>query len=113
MGSELHGIPVILYEKQKTGTDPFGRPEYSEVPVTVENVLVGQPTSEEIVDTFELTGKKVVYTLGIPKGDTHVWTDRRVGFFGEIFHVIGKPVQGIEELIPLDWNKKVQVEQIE
>lgn len=113
MGSRLHGIPVILYEKQKTGSDPFGRPEYEEVPVTVENVLVGQPTSEEIVDTFELTGKKVAYTLGIPKGDTHVWTDTRVGFFGEIFHVIGKPVQGIEDLIPLDWNKKVQVEQIE
>lgn len=113
MGSRLHGIPVILYEKQKIGLDPFGRPEYTEVPVTVENVLVGQPSSEELVSTFELTGKRTIYTLGIPKGDTHVWSGKKVSFFGETFRVIGKPVQGIESMIPLDWNRKVQVEQIE
>ena len=48
-----------------------------------------------------------------PKGDDHVWTDRTVEFFGETFRTIGNPTQGIDELIPLDWNKKVKVERYE
>lgn len=106
----LKGITVTLYEKTQAGTDGFNRPIYTEDPVQVENVLIGQPDTEEVLDTLELTGKKIVYTLGIPKGDTHVWTDRKVGFFGDTFHVISEPEQGIESMIPLDWNKKVKVE---
>lgn len=105
-------MTVVLYEKHMTGTDPFDRPVYEEEAVPVENVLVGEPTSQEIVDTLNLTGKRIAYTLGIPKGDTHVWTDRSIGFFGEMFRAVGAPVQGIEGLIPLDWNKKLHVERI-
>lgn len=101
---------MTLYDKTMTGTDGFGRPVYEDSPVDVENVLVGIPTSQEIVDTLELTGKRVAYTLGIPKGDTHTWTDRKISFFGEDFRAIAAPVQGIEDMIPLSWNKKVQVE---
>ena len=110
MGSRIHGMTVTLYNKVQDSTDPFGRPIWKDVPEAVENVIVGQPTSQEILDTYNLTGKKAVYTLGIPKGDTHVWTDRKISFFGEDFKAISFPVQGIEELIPLDWNKKIQVE---
>lgn len=113
MGRKPHGITILLYEKTKTGTDNFGRPEYSESAIEVENVIVGEPSAQEITDTLNLTGKRLAYTLGIPKGDTHTWTDRKVGFFGEVFHVIGPPSQGIEDMIPLDWNKKVQVERFE
>lgn len=110
---KIHGITVLLYDKQKTGIDAFGRPVYSEIPVAVDNVLVGEPAPQEIVDTLNFTGKRLAYTLGIPKGDDHTWTDRRVSFFGEMFRVIGSPSQGIEDLIPLSWNKKVQVERFE
>lgn len=34
-------------------------------------------------------------------------------FFGADWKVIAIPTEGIEELIPLDWNKKVQVERYE
>jgi hypothetical protein len=113
MGKKLHGITVVLYDKQKTGEDGFGRPIYTDVSINVEDVIVGEPSAQEITDTLNLTGKRLAYTLGIPKGDTHTWTDRKVGFFGEVFHVFGKPSQGIEDMIPLDWNKKVQVERFE
>ena len=113
MGRKPHGITILLYEKTKTGTDNFGRPEYSESVIEVENVIVGEPSAQEIIDTLNLTGKRLAFTLGIPKGDTHTWTDRKVGFFGEVFHVIGPPSQGIDDLIPLAWNKKVQVERFE
>lgn len=109
----MQGIDIILYDKQKTGEDAFGHPVYAETPVTVENVLVGEPTSDEVTDALNLYGKHVAYTLAIPKGDTNTWTGRTVEFFGEKFKVIGHPTQGIGHLIPLAWNKKVRVEHYE
>lgn len=109
----IHGITITLYDKVQTGVDPFNRPVFEDVPVTVDNVLIGEPTSQEVTDILNLTGKRAAYTLAIPKGDTHTWTDRAVEFFGERFRVIGKPVGGQEELIPLDWNKKAMVERYE
>ncbi len=109
----MQGINIILYDKQKTGEDAFGKPIYAETPVTVENVLVGEPTSDEVTDALNLYGKHVAYTLAIPKGNENTWTDRTVEFFGERFRVIGHPTQGIDHLIPLAWNKKVRVEHYE
>lgn len=109
----LKGIDVILYEKTKTGEDRFHDPIYEERPVTVHNVLVGQPTAEEITTELQLTGRRIAYTLAIPKGDTHDWDNVRVAFFGKTFRTCGGVVQGIEALIPLRWNKKVQVERCE
>lgn len=106
----MRGISITLYSKTKTGVDGFGHPTYTETAETVDNVLVGEPSSEEVIDTLNLTGKHVAYTLAIPKGDTHTWTDRKVEFFGETFRVIGAPTQGIDDLIPLAWNKKARVE---
>lgn len=106
----IRGRTIILYDKIKTGVDPFNRPVYEEYPVEVENVLIGTPTQEEVIDTLNLTGKRAAYTLGIPKGDTHVWTDRKVEFFGEVFHTIAFPAKGQKELIPLDWDQNVMVE---
>ena len=111
----IRGITVTLYERTLTGKDAFNRPTYKETPVPVKNVLVSpvSPGGEEVLDILDLTGRKAVYTLGIPKGDTHQWEGCRVGFFGEIWQVIGKPTEGIEEMIPLSWNRKVRVEAIE
>lgn len=108
-----NGITVILYDRTQTGTDAFGAPIYTETAVSVDNVLVGEPSTQDIVDTLTVTGKQLAYTLAIPKGDTNTWTSREVEFFGERFRTIGTPTQGIEDLIPLDWNKKVKVERFE
>lgn len=109
----LKGITVKLYEQTQTGTDPFNRPIIEETPVNVENVLVGQPAEAEVLDTLNLTGRKVIYVLGIPKGDTHDWEDKKVEFWGLTFKTIGMPVQGIETMVPGSWNKKVKVERYE
>lgn len=109
----LKGISVTLYEKTKTGSDGFNAPIYEEKPVTVENVLVGEPSGQEIVNDLQFYGKKAVYTLAIPKGDTHNWENCRVDFFGQSWRTFGKPTQGIEDMIPLQWNKKVKVESYE
>lgn len=106
----IKGITVLLYEKTQTGVDGFNEPIYEEVPISVENVLVAPAASDDIVSNTDLTGKKAVYTLGIPKGDTHDWEDKKVEFFGEKFMTFGFPTKGIDELIPGDWNMKVMVE---
>lgn len=109
----IKGITVILYEEKQTGTDPFGAPIIEEVPIEVENVLVSPTSSDDVINTVNLTGRKAVYTLAIPKGDTHDWENKKVHFFGEDWRVFGKPLQGIDDLIPLSWNKKVTVERYE
>lgn len=111
--AKIKGITVKLYAQALTSTDPFGAPIYTETPVDVENVLVAPASATEILDTVDLFGKKAVYTLGIPKGDTNDWIDKKVSFFGEYWHTFGIPLEGIEANIPLEWNKKVMVERYE
>ena len=106
----IKGITVTLISKRETGRDPFGEPIYEDVEIEVDNVLISPTTSDDIVNQMTLTGKKAVYTLAIPKGDTNNWEDQEVRFFGEKWRVFGIPLQGIDHLIPLDWNKKVMVE---
>ena len=106
----MQGITITLYNRTQTGTDEFNAPIYTETAEQIENVLIGEPSTDDITDTLTLYGKRLAYTLGIPKGDTHTWTDLTVEFFGERFRTIGEPTMGIEHLIPLSWNKKVKVE---
>ena len=114
---KLHGISVQLTVKTQTGTDPLGAPVYAEETVTVENVLAapanGQEGGQKMVDMLTLSGKKAIYILGIPKGDTHIWEDTRVCFFGKTFRTVGPALEGISDLIPLDWDRKIVVECIE
>lgn len=107
---KIKGITVTLIGKRETGKDPFGNPIYEDLEIQVSNVLVSPTTTDDIVNQLNLTGKKAVYTLAIPKGDTNVWEDQEVRFFNERWRVFGMVTQGIEELMPLDWNKKVMVE---
>jgi len=107
---EIKGITVTLYTTTQNGVDEFNNPIEVETAVTVNNVLVGEPTADEIVNSTELYGKKVVYTLGIPKGDTNDWLNKKVSFFGANFRTFGFVTEGIEAMVPLSWNKKVKVE---
>ncbi|MDO4393587.1 MAG: hypothetical protein Q4C80_04165 [Bacillota bacterium] len=109
----IRGITVTLHTVKECGVDAFNRPIYEEIPVEVENVLVSPTNSTEVLDTLNLTGRKAVYQLAIPKGDNNDWKDKRVTFFGEDFHTFGEPIKGIDELIPLEWNTKVMVEKYE
>lgn len=106
----IKGITVVLVSKMQTGKDAFNHPVYEYTEENIENVLVAPASSEDISTAQDLFGKKAVYTLGIPKGDTHNWEDAKVRFFDKEWHTFGYPLEGIEENIPLDWNKKVMVE---
>lgn len=110
----MTGITVTLYERTSTETDALNHPIYTETPTTVNNVLVAPMDTQEVLEAYNLTGRKAVYQMAIPKGDTHDWSaGKKVSFFGEDWRIIGMPLEGIDHLIPLSWNKKVRVERYE
>ncbi len=113
MSGRIKGITVTLYKETVGEPDAFGRPTYTETEEQVHNVLVAPASTSETLDTVNLTGKKAVYTLGIPKGDTHDWKDKKVKFFGETFKTFGEPLKGIDAMVPTEWNTKIQVERYE
>lgn len=110
MATLIKGMPVVLKIKIQTGEDGFHMPIYETSDIVVENVLVAPSSADDVATAENLYGKKAVYTLGIPKGDEHNWIDTEVEFFGSRWKTFGFPLEGIEENIPLDWNKKVMVE---
>jgi len=113
MASMIKGIPVILIDKIESSNDPFGNPIHKDREIIIDNVLVVPTSSDDVINQLNLTGRKAVYTLAIPKSDTHDWENKDVFFFNKRWRTFGIPLEGIDSLIPLDWNKKVMVERYE
>lgn len=110
----MRGITVTLYPRELKEYNSIGEAVYEEgEAITVDNVLVSPSTADEILSATNLYGKKAVYTLAIPKGDTNEWEDRRISFFGEDWQSFGIPLEGIDALVPTAWNKKVTVARYE
>lgn len=106
----FRGIDVTLYEPVRSGTDAFGAAVFTERPVVIGNVLVSPSGSSDAPDELQLSRRVEAYELCIPKGDDHTWQGASVEFFGRRFQVVGIPMEWMEHLLPLDWNRKVRVE---
>lgn len=109
----IRGTTVYIHEPTVVDTDPFGAPVVTETMVAVKNVLVGEPSTDDIITSTNLYGKRISYMLGIPKGDTHDWTDKKVSWtdaYGteHVVLTFGEPITGIEANIPTPWHKKVR-----
>ena len=111
--AKIKGMTITLIDTVEVGRDPFNKPIYEEKPIDVENVLVAPTSSDDVINELSLSGRKAIYTLAIPKGDTHDWEEKEVLFFDKRWRVFGIPLEGMDHLIPLDWNKKVMVERYE
>lgn len=114
----MRGITVYLTQKTQTGTDPFGAPVYTTSVTPVENVLVGEPSTDDITTSTDLYGKRIDYMLGIPKGDSHDWTDTTVSWtdaYGRTIscETFGFPITGVAALVPTAWHMKVRCHRIE
>lgn len=109
----IRGITIQLGIKTISSYDDFGAPIYTEEYVDVDNVLVAPVMNDDIITSTDLTGKKTVYEICIPKGDTHEWTDTTVKFFGQTWKTYGDTSELIEALTPLSWNKKIKCERYE
>lgn len=110
---KIKGTKITLIDKVKVGVDGFNSPIYEDKEIEVDDVLVSPTDTEAVTNNLDLYGKKAVYTLGIPKGDTHEWEDREVIIFGKKYRTFGNVIEGTEEMVPLRWHKKVLVERYE
>lgn len=106
----IKGQTVKLTIKTQSGLDPFGAPVYIEETENVDNVLIAPTSDNDIVSEMQMYGKASTYTLHIPKGDGHIWTDTKIEFFGKVWRSMGPVIEYQEELVPLSWNKKIKVE---
>lgn len=111
----LRGLTVTLTQEEQTGTDEFGAPVYAETEVAVPNVLVAEPSTDDVMASTQMYGKVIRFMLGIPKGDTHDWADKKVSWtdaYGRTYKckTFGFPVTGVEENIPGPWHMKVRCE---
>lgn len=104
----MRGITVTLIQRTASGTDSLGNQVWAEEAVSVDNVLVGQPTTDDIVTTTQIYGKRLEYWIGIPKGDVHGWENALVEFFGQRFETFGHLEKGIDALVPTAWNAKIR-----
>ena len=107
---EIRGTTIQIAIRTRTGVDDFRRPIYSIEWEDVADCLFSPASTDDLPKDIDLTGKRAIYTLAIPKGDTHDWKDCTVRFAGHIWKSIGFPIVGIEENVPLRWHTKVTVE---
>lgn len=112
----MRGITVTLYETTETGRDAFNNPIVPETAVTVDNVLVGEPSTDDYTSSVSMFGKQIRFMLGVPKGDTHDWTDKKVTWTDaqgktQTVRTFGYPIMGVEANIPGPWHMKVRCEQ--
>lgn len=111
----MRGITVTLYETEEIGRDAINQPILEEKPVEVENVLIGEPSTDDYTSSVSMYGKHISFMLGIPKGDTHDWEDKRVTWTDaqgklQTVKTFGYPIMGVEANIPGPWHMKVRCE---
>ena len=111
MARGIRGEAVVLITRTAV-LDDFNHPTWVESRETVDNVLIGEPVQAELSNSADMRHARAAYTLGIPKGDGHDWQDAIVEFWGKRWRQFGQVIQGMEHQIPLDWNKKITVEEV-
>lgn len=110
----IKGITVTLISKVDTGNrDSFYHPIYEEKREDISDVLVAPASTDDLPVNIDLTTTRTLYTVAIPKGDSHQWKGQEVEFFNSRWRVVGDVLEGIEDNIPLRWNRKVTVEKCE
>lgn len=111
----IRGQTVYVRTAEVVGVDPFGVEITADSWAQVDNVLIGEPSTDDITTSMDMYGKRIVYMLGIPKGDAHEWQDTAVRWtdaYGteHTVRTFGVPITGIEANIPGPWHKKVRCE---
>ena len=113
MVNRIPTVSITLYEKTLSGKDPFNHDIYTETATVIDNVVIGQPKSDDNLSEVNLSGKEIAYVLSIPEGDTHDWENVTVEFYGRKWRTVGIPMQYTDGFFPpgeMPWNKKVKVE---
>ena len=110
----IKGIEIIAYIRQTSGKDELGNEIFKKKKILLENVLVSPAESDDMLGTANLNTDRIAYQLAIPKKYNDIdFSGAHFEFFSKKFKIVSIPYKGIDELIPLKWNKKIQVENYE
>ncbi len=102
-------VTIQLQVKTLQETDILNHLIYATEWIDVPGVLIGEPSSDEITNSFNMYGKQITAMLAIPKGDTNNWEDTLIKFNDVTYRTIGAPIEGIEANVPLSWHRKVRL----
>ena len=109
----ISGETVTVYTRQLAGVDGFNNNTYSFAEETLNNVIVapGEPQNE--TDDSRPDGKRVEYTIYLPKEYTGDLTGGKATVRGRTLNVIGIPKVYTDDNVPMQWNMVVKLEDIE
>lgn len=108
------GITIEFKQRVKNGEfDKLNNPLFDEETFEIANCLVA-PITEPVdrVETAALDRDSAVVRLHLPKADTRDISNSTFEYGGQVWRVIGKPVQFMNENTPTDWNRYVRGEAI-
>jgi hypothetical protein len=114
MADLIHGETVkVLARLGKSSEDDFRHPTYTEVEITVNDVLVVPGPRSDLTESNRPDGKVIKYTLHFPKTYTSPLEGVRVNVRGEWFRVVGAPDHYTPENTPGKWSMPVEVEAVD
>lgn len=105
------GETVTVSTPAQAGEDAYGQAVKEWADEDVRNVLVCQPTSDDVASRPE--GDEVTLTLHFPKTYTASLRGCTVTLRGERYTVLGDPVALTEANTPGRWNRAVPVRRVE
>lgn len=109
----LNRTTVRVAAITETGVDAFHRPTTTKTWENVSGCVVGSPSSDDVTNEMNLTGKRIAYVILIPKGDAHNWENTEVEIGGEVFKTIGAPVRSFANLPNIPCDQRISVERYE
>ena len=109
----LNQTTIQIKTRTQTGVDAFNRPTYTDAWEDVAGCVVGSPSSEDVENELNLSGKRIAYEIFLPNGDTHTWNGTSVMIGSREYRVIGDARESFVSFPHIPCNKLISVEAYE
>ena len=109
----LNQTTIQIKTRTQTGVDELNRPTYEVVWEDVSGCVVGSPTSDDVKNELNMSGKRIAYEILLPNEDAHTWAGSEVKIKGKPYRVIGDVKESFVSLPHIPCNKLISVEAYE
>lgn len=109
----LNQTTIQIKTRTQTGKDALNHPTYAEEWEDVSGCVVGSPSTEDIENEMNLSGKRIAYEVFLPNEDTHPWAGASVRIKGKEYRVIGDVKESFVSFSHIPCNKLISVEAYE
>ena len=109
----LNQTTIQIKTRTQTGVDELNRPTYEVIWEDVSGCVVGSPSSEDVENEMNLSGKRIAYEILLPNNDTHTWAGTDVKIQDKPYRVIGDVKESFISFSHIPCNKLISVEAYE